>query len=117
MNLQAQQFTNALKGAELLGKLFPDEAEVYNLKAGILIRQGRLEEAKVNIEKALAQSPTLFPAKFNLAATESRLGNVEKSSLLVEELLKLSPQHNETLMLKAFNLTKSGNLEEAKQIY
>ncbi|HCG89901.1 MAG TPA: PEP-CTERM system TPR-repeat protein PrsT, partial [Alteromonas macleodii] len=117
MNLQAQQFKNALKGADLLSALFPNEAEVFNLKAGILIRQGRLEEAKVNIEKALAQNPTLFPAKFNLAATESRLGNVDKSNLLVEELLALSPQHNETLMLKAFNLSKAGNLEEAKQIY
>ena len=117
MNLQAQQFKNALKGADLLSALFPNEAEVFNLKAGILIRQGRLEEAKINIEKALAQNPTLFPAKFNLAATESRLGNVDKSNLLVEELLALSPQHNETLMLKAFNLSKAGNLEEAKQIY
>ena len=117
MNLQAQQFDNALKGANLLSKLFPDEAEVYNLKAGILIRQGQLAEAKDNIEKALAQNPTLFPAKFNLAATESRLGNVDKSNQLVEELLALSPQHNETLMLKAFNLTKAGAVEDAKQIY
>ncbi|MFZ8198100.1 XrtA/PEP-CTERM system TPR-repeat protein PrsT [Alteromonas portus] len=117
MNLQAQQFDDALKGANLLSELFPDEAEVYNLKAGILIRQGQLEEAKDNIEKALAQNPTLFPAKFNLAATESRLGNVDKSNLLVEELLALSPQHNETLMLKAFNLTKAGNVDDAKQIY
>ncbi len=117
MNLQAQQFDNALKGANLLSGLFPDEAEVYNLKAGILIRQGQLEEAKTNIEKALAQNPTLFPAKFNLAATESRLGNVETSNQLIEELLTLSPQHNETLMLKAFNLTKAGKVDEAKQIY
>lgn len=90
---------------------------MYNLKAGILIRQGQLAEAKANIEKALAQNPTLFPAKFNLAATESRLGNVETSNQLIEELLTLSPQHNETLMLKAFNLTKAGNVDEAKQIY
>ena len=117
MNLQAQQFNKALKGTDLLSALFPDEAEVFNLKAGILIRQGRLDEAKINIEKALAQNPTLFPAKFNLAATESRLGNVDKSNQLVEELLALSPQHIETLMLKAFNLTKARSLEEAKQIY
>ena len=117
MNLQAQQFDNALKGANLLSELYPDEAEVYNLKAGILIRQGQLEEAKTNIEKALAQNPTLFPAKFNLAATESRLGNVETSNQLIEELLTLSPQHNETLMLKAFNLTKAGKVDKAKQIY
>ena len=117
MNLQAEKFEKALSGAELLGALFPDEAEVYNLKAGILIRQGLLEEAKTNIEKALEQNPTLFPAKFNLAATQSRLGNVEQSNELIEELLTLSPQHNETLMLKAFNLSKEGELDNAKQIY
>ena len=117
MNLQAEQFDNALKGANLLNSMFPDKAEVYNLKAGILIRQGNLSQAKVNIEKALEKNPTLFPAKFNLAATESRLGNTEKSNELVEELLQLSPQHNETLLLKAFNLTRSGDVEKAKQIY
>ncbi|WP_394221050.1 XrtA/PEP-CTERM system TPR-repeat protein PrsT [Alteromonas gracilis] len=117
MNLQAQRYDNALKGANLLSEMFPEEAEVYNLKAGIFIRQGQLEDAKANIEKALSRNPTLFPAKFNLAATESRLGNIEQSNLLVEELLTLSPQHNETLMLKAFNLAKAGNIDEAKQIY
>ncbi|WDT84848.1 XrtA/PEP-CTERM system TPR-repeat protein PrsT [Alteromonas sp. 009811495] len=117
MNLQAEQFDNALKGANLLNSMFPDKAEVYNLKAGILIRQGNLSQAKVNIEKALEKNPTLFPAKFNLAATESRLGNTVKSNELVEELLQLSPQHNETLLLKAFNLTRSGDVEKAKQIY
>ena len=117
MNLQAERFEPALEGANLLNKLFPDEAEVYNLKAGILIRQGQLEAAKENIEKALEQNPTLFPAKFNLAATESRLGNVDESNVLVEELLILSPQHSETLMLKAFNMTKQGYVEPAKQIY
>ena len=117
MNLQAEKFDKALNGAELLSALFPNEAEVYNLKAGILIRQGLLEDAKTNIEKALKQNPTLFPAKFNLAATQSRLGNVEQSNQLIEELLTLSPQHNETLMLKAFNLSKEGELDKAKQIY
>ena len=117
MNLQAGKFDNALKGAELLSTLFPEEAEVYNLKAGILIRQGELSAAKSNIEKALDANPTLFPAKFNLAATESRLGNIEVSNKLVEELLQLSPQHNETLLLKAFNLTRMGEIEKAKQIY
>ncbi|BFT29781.1 PEP-CTERM system TPR-repeat protein PrsT [Alteromonas sp. D210916BOD_24] len=117
MHLQTQNYTKALQGADLLGKLLPDEAEVFNLKAGILIRQGKLQEAKQNIEQALALKPTLFPAKFNLAATESRLGNVEKSNELVEELLSLSPKHTESLLLKAFNLSKTGMRDQAKQIY
>ncbi|GFD90156.1 lipoprotein [Tenacibaculum sp. KUL152] len=117
MNLQAGRFDNALKAADLLSLLYPDEAEVYNLKAGILIRQGQLLAAKENIEQALAKNPTLFPAKFNLAATESRLGNLTKSNDLVEELLVLSPEHTESLMLKAFNSTQMGDSKTAKLIY
>ena len=117
MNLQGGRFDKAITGADKLAVIFPEEAEVFNLKAGILIRQGKLVEAKENIERALAVNPTLFPAKFNLAATESRLGNEARSAALVEELLALSPQHNETLMLKAFNLTKQGDIDNAKQIY
>jgi putative PEP-CTERM system TPR-repeat lipoprotein len=117
MNLQAAKYDDALRAASLLAKQFPDDAEVYNLQAGILIRQGKLNEAKTEIKKALEISPALFPAKFNLAATESRLGNIDASSLLVDELLILSPAHNETLLLKAYNLTQQGLLEQAKQIY
>lgn len=117
MHLQSQNYTKALQGAERLGELLPDEAEVYNLKAGILIRQGKLEDAKQNIEHALSIKPTLFPAKFNLAATESRLGNIEKSNALVDELLTLSPKHTESLLLKAYNLSKTGMRDQAKQIY
>ena len=117
MHLQAQDFEKSLLGAQLLTEMFPDEAEVYNLQAGILIRQGELEEAKRAIEKALSLNPTLFPAKFNLAATYSRLGDIDKSNTLVEELLTLSPQHIETLLLKAFNAARQGQNNEAKQLY
>ncbi|MDO6566146.1 PEP-CTERM system TPR-repeat protein PrsT [Alteromonas sp. 1_MG-2023] len=117
MNLQATNYEDALRAASSLADKFPDDAEVYNLQAGILIRQGKLNEAKAEIEKALEISPALFPAKFNLAATESRLGNIDASSLLVDELLILSPAHNETLLLKAYNLTRQGLAEQAKQIY
>lgn len=117
VNLQSEQYDTALKGVNLLSNMLPDDAEVYNLKAGILIRQGKLEQARDNIKLALEKKPTLFSAKFNLAATESRLGNIEESNEIVSELLKISPQHTTTLMLKAFNLTQLGRLDLAKQIY
>ena len=117
MHLQAGNYDQALNGAQRLIEMYPDEGEVYNLVAGILIRQGKLTEAKENILKALELNPVLFPAKFNLAATESRLGNINASNELVEELLTLSPQHIETLLLKAFNATRQGNVAAAKQLY
>lgn len=117
MNLQSGQYDKAFNSSEHLAALFPEEAEVYNLQAGILIRQGKLENAKEKINKALALNPVLFPAKFNLAATESRLGNIDVSNELVGELLALSPQHVESLLLKAFNASKLGNNAEAKKLY
>ena len=117
MHLQAGNYEKALDGANRLENMYPDEGEVYNLVAGILIRQGKLKQAKEKILKALELNPILFPAKFNLAATESRLGNIDASNELVEELLSLSPQHIETLLLKAFNAAKQGNVTEAKQLY
>ena len=117
VNLQAEQYDTALKGVNLLNDMLPDDAEVYNLKAGILIRQGKFEQARENIKLALEKKPTLFSAKFNLAATESRLGNIDESNEIVSELLKISPQHTTTLMLKAFNLTQLNRLDLAKKIY
>lgn len=117
LKLQAGQYDDALKASDILSRLFPQEAEVQNLKAGILIRQNKLTEAKAAIEQALALEPTLFAAKFNLAATESRLGNIEHSNKLVEELLAVSPKHTESLLLKAFNANRLGDRDQAMQIY
>ncbi|WP_189405848.1 XrtA/PEP-CTERM system TPR-repeat protein PrsT [Alteromonas halophila] len=117
LKLQSGDVDDAIKGANLLIDMFPEKVSVYNLKAGILIRQNKLSEAKALIQQALKIDPTFFPAKFNLAATQSRLGNIEASDLLVEELLTLSPKHMESMMLKAFNLSKRGQTEDAKSVY
>ncbi len=117
LKLQAGLFEDALTAAAQLNTLLPDNAEIKNLTAGVLIRQGNLEDAKQEIEAALVLNPILYPAKFNLAAIESRLGNVEASAVIVEELLSLAPNHTETLLLKAFNLTQQGQNESALAIY
>ncbi len=117
MHLQGENFEHALKGANLLAQMFPEESEVFNLLAGIHIRSGDLEAAKQQINKALSLNPTLFPAKFNLAAIHSRQGNYATSEALIDELLALSPQHTESLLLRGFNAANQGNPNEAKEIY
>ncbi|TAP39904.1 PEP-CTERM system TPR-repeat protein PrsT [Alteromonas sp. KUL49] len=117
MHLQGGEFELALKGANLLAQMFPDESEVFNLLAGIYIRSGDLETAKIQIDKALSLNPTLFPAKFNLAAIHSRQGNFEASEVLIEELLVLSPQHTESMLLSGYNAANQGRPGEAKEIY
>ena len=117
LKLQAEQFEDALNATEQLNQLLPENAEIYNLKAGVLIRQGLLAEAKTAILEALSINPILYPAKFNLAAIESRMGNIDASSVIVEELLSLSPKHTETLLLKAFNHLQRAEQDSALVIY
>lgn len=117
LKLQAGLFEDALAAASQLDKLVPQSADIKNLTAGILIRQGNLLDAKELIHEALELNPIMYPAKFNLAAIESRLGNLDASKVLVDELLSLSPNHTETLLLKAFNATQEGNSDLARDIY
>jgi putative PEP-CTERM system TPR-repeat lipoprotein len=117
LKLQAGQENDALVGANELIKLFPDEAEFLNLKAGILIRQRKLTEAADIITHALTINPGLFPAKFNLASIYSRQEKIADSNAIIEELLEISPNHAQALMLKARNLVQQGDSDNAIPIY
>lgn len=117
LKLQAGYEQDALQGAEALIKLYPNEANFLNLKAGILIRLKKLEEATSYIEKSLAVDPKLFPAKFNLASIYSRKNEFEKSNTLIEELLSISSKHPQVLMLKAHNLVAQNKIDRAIEIY
>ncbi|MDP5032426.1 XrtA/PEP-CTERM system TPR-repeat protein PrsT [Paraglaciecola sp.] len=117
LNLQGNKKEKALDGANALIKLYPDDANFLNLKAGILIRLNKLDEAIVLIEKTLSLEPNLFPAKFNLASIYSRKGELAKSNNLIESLLAVSPTHLQVLTLKAHNLVADGQLDNAIALY
>ncbi|MDU0354533.1 PEP-CTERM system TPR-repeat protein PrsT [Paraglaciecola aquimarina] len=117
LKLQAGFHSDALKGANYLLALHPQEPSFLNLKAGILIRLDKLDEAKEFAEESLKLEPTLFPAKFNLASIYSRKGDMEKSNQLIESLLETSAKHTETLLLKAHNLVVIKDIENALELY
>lgn len=117
LNLQGDSKENALIGADSLLKLDPEDANYLNLKAGILIRLNRIDEAQTLIEQALLINPSFFAAEFNLASIYSRKGNIQESNKRIENLLALSPKHPQVLTLKAHNLTVSKELEQAVEIY
>lgn len=117
LKLQAEQLVDALKGADGLLQLYPDEPEFLNLKGGILLRQGKLVEAKDTINKALSINSDLFSAKFNLATIYSKQGDIDNSLSLTEELLARVSNHAESLLLKAHNFALLGRTEQAQGIY
>jgi putative PEP-CTERM system TPR-repeat lipoprotein len=117
LNLQAGNKDKALEGANDLIKLYPDDANFLNLKAGILIRLNKLDTAIALIDKTLSLEPNLFPAKFNLASIYSRKGDLQQSNELIESLLKVSPTHLQVLTLQAHNFVANNQLQEAINIY
>lgn len=117
MKLQAEQELDALEGAEAMLAIYPEEPEFLNLKAGILIRLKRYDEALDVLSLALEKDPSLFAGKFNRAAVLSRKRDFEGSNALIEELLSLSPKHPQTLLLKAHNLVELNNIEKAINLY
>lgn len=117
MKLQAGYETDALKAANAIIKMSPNDADFLNLKAGILIRLKRYDEALSILDTTLEKKPNLFAAKFNKAAILSRLGDYTQSNLIVDELLAVSPKHPQSLLLKAHNLVEENQVEEALSLY
>jgi Flp pilus assembly protein TadD len=60
----------ALDELKIAGDLDPADAEIRYLSGVILLRQGRLDEAKVMFEEALKRQPQHVDAKHNLALLE-----------------------------------------------
>ncbi|WP_339723967.1 XrtA/PEP-CTERM system TPR-repeat protein PrsT [uncultured Paraglaciecola sp.] len=117
LQLQGNNKEKALKSANALITLYPNDPNFLNLKAGILVRLNQLDEAELLIEKALKSAPSLFPAKFNLASIYSRKRDLVRSDQLIEELLTLSPKHTQVLTLKAHNMSTKNEFESAIAIY
>lgn len=117
VKLNAQQFSTALDSATKLLALYPEEPEFINLKAGILIKMRRYDEAREAVDAALAINPDLFAAKFNLAMIETRTGNYTRSNNILNRLLEIADKHQDSMLLKADNLTALGEDEEALDIY
>lgn len=117
MKLQAEQELDALKSANAMLTIYPEEPEFLNLKAGILIRLKRYNEALTVLSQALEKDPSLFAAKFNRAAILSRMGNFVESNSIIEELLALSPKHPQSLLLKAHNMVEQQDVQNAIALY
>ncbi len=60
----------ALDELKIAGDLDPEDAEIRYLAGVILLRQGRLDEAKAQFEEALKRKPDHADAKHNLALLE-----------------------------------------------
>jgi TolB-like protein len=72
--------------------LDPNYAWAHSIKAGILLYQGRLDEAIVQNERALTLDPALLSAVNGLSWEHFYLGQFEKSLEFSDRAIRLSPR-------------------------
>ena len=74
---------------------------------------GRLEEARVTYEKALALDPRAIPARLGLAYIAWRAGDYEGADLQAEQILDTDPSHAEALRTLARASARKGRTSDA----
>ncbi len=87
-NLELDQATNI---AEQLAKQFPENIEIKNLQAAILIKQGDAKSAEGLLEQVLAARPEFFEAEFNYATVFKMQNKRAKAREILERLLEKRP--------------------------
>ncbi|MCB2226624.1 MAG: tetratricopeptide repeat protein [Desulfarculaceae bacterium] len=71
----------------------------YASRAGILITQGKLDQAMADLDKALEQDRQSEPAYYNRAVLFLLKGNVKRAELDAKRLVELAPQNKAALRL------------------
>ena len=95
----------------------PNSSMVHNNLGSCLIAQGRKEEARECLNKALEIDPGNVEAHFNLALVLDEAGRVEEAISQYRETLRLKPGDAEAYGKLAALLHKAGRLDEAIHNY
>ncbi|WP_083273153.1 XrtA/PEP-CTERM system TPR-repeat protein PrsT [Alteromonas confluentis] len=117
MKMRYGFYDDAHKSADALIDIFPDKADVYNLKASLFMQQEEYDKARALLNKALELNKSSFSARFNLASVDAKTGRVAESLTTLDELIAQVPRHVPSKLLKAQNLLLLGDMENAIAIY
>lgn len=79
MKMRYGFYDDAHKSADALIEIFPDKADVYNLKASLFMQQEEYDKARALLNKALELNKSSFSARFNLASVDAKTGRVAES--------------------------------------
>jgi putative PEP-CTERM system TPR-repeat lipoprotein len=84
--IQTNQLTLAETTVAQLLKDSPSNLDYLNLKAGVLIKQGRFAESENILINILNNAPKHFEARFNLASVYFNQGRIEQATQLAQTL-------------------------------
>lgn len=100
-HLRAGQLDKALKAIDSLEKKQPDNPATYNLRARTLLGKKDIAGARASFEKALAVSPTYFPAAASLATLDLAEKKPEDARKRFDAVLAADPRHVQALLALA----------------
>jgi Flp pilus assembly protein TadD len=107
-----------LVGSLILASANPSEAAVRdalarNTLGADLVKQGKLDEALMEFQQAIALDPRLAAAQANLAYVCDRLGRMAEAIVAYKRAIELDPQNGTLFNNLGVLYTKKGQQEEA----
>lgn len=100
----------SLKFANLAVEAEPNWENAYNTRGNILLKMGRLAEAKIDFQRATKLNPEMGVAYSNLGECLFKMGLIPESEQNYRKALELESQHTLTKFRLATAIIKSNDL-------
>lgn len=103
-----KDFSGALQAIDALEKKAPESPVAANLRARVMMQQGKVEQARQGFEQALKLQPSFYPATSALAQMALLDGKPDEAQRLVDEALKADPKSTPALLTSARLMASRG---------
>ena len=115
--LDAQQYAASVHAFERVSKLRPDYADAFTNMAIVEIQWEKYDDARVNLEKALALAPTSARALYYRALVERNEGNLDAAIADLLTVAKSYPQSRDAHRELGFSYYQQHKYELARAEY
>lgn len=113
VQLRDGAYMDALETARRLSARNPGNPFPHNLAGAAYLQQNKYDEARASFEAALKISPDYRPARFNLAAVDSRQGRFAAAKTRLGNILKQHPTETRAMAELAKVAEREGDIAAA----
>lgn len=94
-----------------------DSVQALVADAGLLLKQGRAQEAKAKYAQALKKEPGNFDARVGEASADIKLGNLDSAATALASLQKEKPEAREVIILLGLLHKEKGDFRAGINLY
>lgn len=114
--IQKNDLPNASKVIEEAETLTPNDFKIFITKGKLAMKEGRIDDAEVDFEKAVKLSPNSTIASNQLADYYVTVGNYERAVDIYDKTLKINPSESLAMLGKSIALASLDRYEEANNL-